>query len=180
MAYVCALKMRWSGHSCSRGHVREKTTPEAQTRRSVRAGPIDYKFGQRNNLEGARNAFNVVLRTLADFPDPADDVSIIDEGKVEESIPWQLQGLTYKNENGRSRLYHVQLLSKANDYAVTSGVWFVQKLMKDSIAALASDKSDKVLLAQLKKTFDTNNTESGRSSQAYDNKIFAAGHRNQE
>lgn len=102
-------------------------------------------------LAEAADAECYVFDSSADFPDRTFDVPILQDEIVEEDRTWDLSHLTSKDDRASSALQRIKELCRFLGLSVPFNVQHVQKVVKDSLAALVSAGDDDASLAVQKK-----------------------------
>lgn len=100
-------------------------------------------------MEDAANIVNSAVRSSVNFPDPPDDIGLVENMIMEEDATCNLQHLTSKENCGPSTFQRVQRLCQTHSLKLPSNFRSVQKVTKDALAAVASDGGERTLLKDL-------------------------------
>lgn len=104
--------------------------------------PVKFKPWPRNMHEKAAHAVSFVLVGSTCFSEQADDMSVSQNGTLEQDILWEFWDLTSKDHRRPSALQVMEELYQPYGLAVLSDVRAVQKRLKNSLATLRSAIKD--------------------------------------
>lgn len=118
-----------------------------------------FKPEYEKTLAGADDAVSSVLNTSSDFPEPGDDVPIINDDTVEEDAPWALTDLTFKYSRGPPSMRRLQERFRTHGLSVPSYGRSTQEVIKAALAALVLTAHDDISLAKLKDAYAADKAE---------------------
>lgn len=155
----------------------KRTASDVYVKRWIGVFIVRYKSGRRKTLKEKASPNGAVLGCLMNVPDPAVDVSVVENDTIERGNPWDLGDLTSTNDGGPSAQESVQKLCRTYGLAVPSNFLSVQKIIKDKLTALASNQVDKASLVERKKTCNKSKEELEAVFQASESTLLKSEHR---